>query len=84
MLKSLADAIAERGRFNMLLAAAGSLYAYCDDFGERFVYQGDTPCNPDPMSRMVDDFINLRRDWRWEIHWDVMDLVLAGVDDVVG
>lgn len=41
-LKSLADSISERGQFNMLLATARSLYAYCDD--HLWVCEGSEPC----------------------------------------
>lgn len=44
-------------------------------------YDGDSPCDPPPLARVVDDFVNQRIDWRWnEFGFRVMDLVLDGLN----
>lgn len=51
-----------------------------DADGEWLYYDGDAPCSPTPLARLVDDFVNLREDWRWGLFgFRVMDMVLEGM-----
>lgn len=45
-------------------------------------FSGDAPCDPPPLARVVDDFVNQRTDWRWnEFGFRVTDLVLQGMNN---
>lgn len=57
------------------------LSATCGCHSELTVFNGDRPCDPPPLARVVDDFVNQRQDWRWgEFGFRVMELVLDGLN----